>query len=118
MCIHKPLCDALLCLDEQDIQINKLIYPYGTAIPSHRTETMHRKITSKFFSGDPCCWVSSIQVFPLVFDMSLFPYSVCIDDFAICCILNIKLQLMSVELLLADKGGILNRSAVQREMIF
>lgn len=22
MCIHKPLCDALLCLDEQDIQIN------------------------------------------------------------------------------------------------
>lgn len=74
---------------------------------------MHRNITSKFFSGDP--WVPSIQVFPLMFDTSLFTYSVCIEDLAVYCILNIKLQLMSVELLLADKGGILNRSAVQRE---
>lgn len=79
---------------------------------------MHRKIASKIFGGDPRSWVRTMQVFPLVFDISLFLSSACIEDSAIYCILHIKLQLMSVEVLLADKGGILNRSAVQREMIF
>lgn len=59
-----------------------------------------------------------MHLFPLVFDISLFPSSACLEDSAIYCILHIKLPLMSVEVLLADKGGILNRSAVQREMIF
>jgi len=48
----------------------------------------------------------------------LIPSSACMEDSAVYCSLHIKLQLMSAEVLLADKGGILNRSAVQREMIF
>lgn len=108
--IHKLLCDALSYLNEPDIQMNSdefihtVLQTFITGRKQKESDYSKSLVLTiqGFFS---CVW-------------NLFSSMACIEDFAVFWIYHIKSQLMSVEVPVADKGGMVNRSAVHRKIIF
>lgn len=64
----------------------------------------------------PKLWCLPCGVF--LFCLEFVSSMACSEDFAIFWIYHVKSPLMSIEVPLADKGGMVKRSAVHREIIF